>query len=502
MKKQSLINESINSQKELNKSLEDNVSLFMEFFQGDDTVTVRYFSNQEHGKIKFCVIYIDGMVDVETANRNILQPIIQSTFPKDFEGNMDVILEQVVLSNHAEKICDVDELVLRIIRGESVLLMDKSDEALVICTKGWKSRAITEPENEKVQRGSREGFVEPILVNLSMIRRRLPTPNLKIKKIVLGVQSKTNVCVCYLENIVNKQILNELLKRLKNISFDGILASGIIGELIQDSPYSLFDTLGSTERPDVAATLMLEGRIIVLVDGTPTALTLPFLFEEYFKANEDYYINFYFSTVSRMIRILSFIITITVPGLYVAILTFHQEMIPSPLIYSLSAAREGIPFPTIIETLGLLFIFEILREAGLRMSLQMGQSMSVLGALVLGSAAVEARIVSAPVIIIVALSGLTGLMTLKIKGASIIIRLMLVLLAGFMGLYGMVFGIVAIVLHLCSLRSFGVPYLLTLTSLKPGDIKDTTIRAPLWFLNKRMGFISGENKEKMGEKEK
>jgi spore germination protein KA len=203
-----------------------------------------------------------------------------------------------------------------------------------------------------------------------------------------------------------------------------------------------------------------------------------------------------------MIRILSFIITISAPGFYVAILTFHQEMIPSPLIYSLSAAREGIPFPTIIETLGLLFIFEILREAGLRMSLQMGQSMSVLGALVLGSAAVEARIVSAPVIIIVALSGLTGLMTLKIKGASIIIRLIMVLLAGFMGLFGMVFGIAAIVLHLCSLRSFGVPYLLTLTSLKPGDIKDTAIRAPLWFLNKRLGFISGKNKEKMGEEEK
>lgn len=502
MKRQRLINESINSRKKLNKSLEDNVSLFMEFFQGDDTVTVRYFSNQEQGKIRFCVIYIDGMVDVETANRNILQPIIQSTFPKNFEGNMDVILEQVVLSNHAEKISDVDELVLRIIRGESVLLMDRSDEALVICTKGWKSRSITEPENEKVQRGSREGFVEPILVNLSLIRRRLPTPNLKIKKLVLGVQSKTDVCICYLENIVNKQILNELLKRLRNISFDGVLASGIIGELIQDSPYSLFDTLGSTERPDVAAALMLTGRIIVLVDGTPTALTLPFLFEEYFKANEDYYINFYFSSVSRLIRILSFIITISVPGFYVAILTFHQEMIPSPLIYSLSAAREGIPFPTIIETLGLLFIFEILREAGLRMSLQMGQSMSVLGALVLGSAAVEARIVSAPVIIIVALSGLTGLMTLKIKGASIIIRLIMVLLAGFMGLFGMVFGIVAIVLHLCSLRSFGVPYLLTLTSLKPGDIKDTAIRAPLWFLNKRLGFISGKNKEKMGEEEK
>lgn len=501
LNKERLRNESINSQAVLNKSLEDNVNLFMEFFQGDDTVSVRYFSNREQENIKFCIIYINGMVDVETANVALIKPIIQSTFPKNFEGNMDVILGQVIISNNAEKLCNIDELVVRILRGESVLLMDKCDEALAVCTKGWKSRSISEPENEKVQRGSKEGFVEPVLVNLSMIRRRLPTPNLKFKKLVIGVQSKTDVYVCYLDNIVNKQILDELLKRLRNISYDGILASGIIGELIEDSPYSIFDTLGSTERPDTAASLLLTGRIIVLADGSPTALTLPFLFEEYFRANEDYYINIYFSSISRLIRILSFIITVLAPGLYVAILTFHQEMIPTPLLYSLSASREGIPFPTIVETLGLLFVFEILREAGLRITLQMGQSISILGALVLGTAAVDARIVSAPVIIIVAVSGLTGMMTLKIKGASIIIRLAMVLLAGFLGLYGMVFGIIAIVLHLCSLRSFGVPYLLTLTSLKPEMTLDTAIRAPLWFLEKRINFIAGENKEYIGEKE-
>ncbi|NLX64191.1 MAG: spore germination protein [Clostridiaceae bacterium] len=499
--KRRLRNESINSKKALNKSLEDNVNLFMEFFKDDDTVSVRYFSNREQDMIKFCIIYIDGMVDPETVNRNILQPIIQRTFPKNFYGNMDVVLEQIVIANNAEKLCNVDELVVRILRGESVLLMDKSDEAIAICTKGWKSRSITEPENEKVQRGPKEGFVEPVLVNLSMIRRRLPTPNLKFKKLVIGVQSKTDVYVCYLDNIVNKQILDELLKRLKNISYDGILSTGTLGELIEDAPYSCFDTIGSTERPDTAAALMLTGRIIVLADGSPTALTLPFLFEEYFRSNEDYYINIYFSSISRIIRILSFIITVLAPGLYVAILTFHQEMVPTPLLYSLSAAREGIPFPTILETLGLLFVFEILREAGLRITLQMGQSISILGALVLGTAAVDARIVSAPVIIVVAISGLTGMMTLKIKGASIIIRLIMVLLAGFLGLYGMVFGIMAIVFHLCTLRSFGVPYLLTLTSLKPEMVLDTAIRAPIWFLEKRIRFIAGENRGHIGEKE-
>lgn len=499
---QSFKNESINSQKELNKSFEDNVSLFKDIFQGDDSVTVRFFANQEQGEIRFCIIYIDGMVDVETANRNILQPIILSTLPKNFEGNIDVILEQVILSNHAEKICDVDELVIRIIRGESVLLMEQCNEGLAICTKGWKSRSITEPENEKVQRGPREGFVEPILVNLSMIRRILPTTNLKIKNIIIGAQTKTNISICYLDDIVNKQILNELLDRLNKIDYDGILASGYIAEFIQDSPYSLFDTIGSTERPDAAAAQMLEGHIVVVLDGSPTALTLPFLFEEYFKTSDDYYINFYYSSVGRILRMTSFIITILLPAFYVAILTFHQEMIPSPLLSSLSATREGIPFPTIVETMGLIFAFEILREVGMRVPIQVGQSLSILGALVLGTAAVEARIVSASVIIIVALSGLTGLMSIKIKGPSIIIRFILVLFAGFLGLYGVIFGVMGIVLHLCSIRSFGVPYLLSYTSLKPEDLKDIMIRAPLWSLKKRPAFISGKNKMKMGKASK
>ena len=177
-------------------------------------------------------------------------------------------------------------------------------------------------------------------------------------------------------------------------------------------------------------------------------------------------------------------------------------MIPSPLLYSLSATREGIPFPTVVETLGLLFVFEILREVGMRLPIQMGQSLSILGALVLGSAAVDARIVSASVIIIVALSGLTGLMSIKIKGPSILIRFILVLLAGFLGLYGVFFGILGLVLHLCSLRSFGVPYLLSITSLKPGDLKDVVIRAPIWSIKKRPAFISGKNKVKMGKASK
>lgn len=489
-----------NKNKQLMKSFEENLKIFRDLFEGDDGLAIRIFTNQEEARVRFCILFINGMVDVETVNRNIIQPIVQSTLPKDFAGNMDAILSRVVLSNYSEKISSIDELAIRITRGESVLLMEHSDEAIAICTKGWKSRAVTEPENEKVQRGPREGFVEPILVNLSMIRRKLATPDLKVKNIVIGAETRTDVSVCYLDSIANGQILEEIFDRLSKIDYDGIIESGYIAEFIEDSPYSPFDKIGSTERPDVAVSEMLEGRIVIVVDGTPTVLTLPFLFEEYFKSNEDDYLNFYYATIGKIIRMLSFIITITLPAFYVAILTYHQEMIPSSLLMSLSAAREGIPFPTIVETMGLLFVFEILREAGLRMPIQIGQSLSILGALVLGTAAVEARIVSASVIIVVALSGLTGLLSIKIKGPIITLRFILVLLAGFMGLYGLFFGIMGMTLHLCSLRSFGIPYLLTFTSLKPEDIRDILIRAPIWFVKKRPAFASGKNKRKQGKR--
>lgn len=224
------------------------------------------------------------------------------------------------------------------------------------------------------------------------------------------------------------------------------------------------------------------------------ALTIPHLFIEYFQANEDYYINFYFSSISRLLRILGFMITVSVPAVYVALVTFHQEMIPTPLLLSISAARQGVPFPTIVETILLLFVFEMLRETGTRMPTNIGQALSIVGALVLGQASVEAKIVSAPVVIVVALSGITGLMIPRIKGAAIILRFVFLLLSAFLGLYGFIFGITGLLLHLCELRSFGIPYMLHLTSLDPEDLKDTAIRAPWWYMKYRPRLIAANNR--------
>ncbi len=484
------------------RSLDENIEQFQKLFQGDDTFISRFFSNQDSAKPRFCILYIDGMVDADIANQYIIQPLVQCSLPKGSERNMDIILKQVVLSNKAEKLCDVSEIIKRILRGESALFMDGSNEVILVSTRDLRARSIQEPINEQVMRGPREGFVEPILVNLSLIRRKLATPNLKFVSRELGRYTKTRIFVCYLDGVVNHQILDEVFIRLNKIDIDGILDSGNIAELIMDAPYSPFETIGITERPDIAAADLLEGRIVILVDGTPVALTIPFLFEEYFQTDDDYYINFYFSSFNRILRYLSFFLTIASPGIYVAMLTFHHEMIPSPLLFSISAAREGVPFPTIVETIGLLFVFEIMREVGLRVPITIGQTISILGALVLGTAAVEARIVSAPVIILVAITGLTGLITPRIKTPVIIIRFILTLMAGFLGLYGVLFGMIAMFLHLCSLRSFGVPFMMAFTSLRPEDIKDSVIRAPLWLMKKRPRFISGRNRTRKGDRSK
>jgi len=478
------------------KSLDDNISEIRQIFRDDDGLVIRDFCNMYRPEIRFCLIFIEGMTDKNIINESIIRPLIRGALPDNFIGDMDVILKQVVYSNQIEKICDPGDLASRLLRGESLLLMDKCSEALAIFAEDCKARSITEPESEKSQRGPREGFVEPININLSLIRRKLPTTNLKVRNMVIGRQTRSKISICYLDGIANNEILNELISRLEKIDYDGILDSGMIAEMIEDSPYSPFDTVGSTEKPDVAVGMMLDGHIIVVVDGSPSVLTVPFLLEEYFKTSDDYYINFYFSSVSRLLRIVSFFITVLLPAFYVAILTFHQEMVPSPLLFSISAAREGIPFPTVIETLGLLVVFEILREVGMRVPMQIGQSLSILGALVLGTAAVEARLVSSSVIIVIALTGLSGIMSIKIKGPAILIRFTLVFLAGFLGLYGIVWGIMAVTLHQCSIRSFGIPYMMSFTALSPRDIRNSIIRAPYKFLKKRNPFKSGQNRMK------
>lgn len=479
----------------LDISLEQNIKMFKKIFANDDTFVFRHLVNQQDQRIKCCILFIDGMVKNEIIYESIIQPIVRNKLLNYEKDIIDDLYYGVIESNNIERVTNVDTIIESTISGDTILLIDGKAEALIISTKGWQTRSIEEPDAEKALRGPREGFTESLLVNLSLLRRKLKTPDLKFNFRTFGDKSRTKACICYIEGIANEKILQELNKRLDEINIDGVLDTGYIQELISDHPFSIFDTIGFTERPDVAAGKLLEGRITLILDGTPFALTVPHIFIEYFQTNEDYFINFYTGSVSRLIRILGFVLTISIPAIYVALTTFHQEMIPTSLFMSITAARKGIPFPIVVESLSMIIIFELLREGGARMPTYIGQALSIVGALVIGQASVEAKLVSAPMVIVIALSSITGLLISMMKTPALLLRIIFLFLASFLGLYGYIFGITGLLIHLLEMRSFGIPYMsnVDLLSLNFQDLKDTYIRAPWWYMKNRPKFIGVKN---------
>lgn len=480
----------------LEKELDKNVGLMQKIFKDDDTLIVRRFENQKHANVKCCAIFIDGMVDNKTIDEHIIMPIIQSAYLTRSQDIADDIISSAISSNSAKKTQDMDEIALDLIHGDTVLFVDGSDSAVIVSSKGWQTRAIAEPDAEKALRGPREGYTEALLVNLSMLRRKINTPELKFKFMTLGTRTNTKLCVCYLDSLIDKNVLKELMKRLNGIEIDSVLDTNYISELIKDHPMSPFKTIGTSERPDVTASKLLEGRAAIFLDGTPEVLTVPYLFVENFQVADDYYLNFYFASIGRFLRIFGFLISISVPAIYVAFITFHRELIPTNLALSIMESRQGVPFPTILECFIMLVIFEIIRETGIRMPANIGQALSIVGALVIGQAAVQAKFISAPMVIVVAITAITGLINAKLKGATIILRFTCLFACAFLGLYGYAFVIIMMLSHLFSLESFGVIYTSQLTSYHFQDIKDDVFRAPWKLMITRPNFAKRDSVRK------
>lgn len=470
--------------------LETNIKYISDIFAPDDTLQFRYLSSSSDSKLRFCLIFADGMINNKLMNDDIVCPLMNYKFPDKTDDLMELIVQNVILSNSVAKTADVDKIVQAIVYGDTVLLADGSSDVLVLNTKGWSTRSIAEPESERVLRGPREGFTESLLMNISMVRRKLRTPDLKFRYLTFGRRSRTNACICYLDSLANKKVLAELEERLGKIDIDGTLDSNYIAELIKEKPFSPLETAGNSERPDVIAANLLEGRIALFVDGSPVVLTVPHLFIEYFQSDEDYYINYVFASIGRILRLFSFFISISLPAVYLALVTYHQEMLPTPLLLSVSAARQNVPFPTALEMLIMLVTFEMLRETGARMPGIMGQALSIVGALVIGQAAVEAKIVSAPIIIIVSLTAITGLMVPRIKGYVIMQRFFLMGFASIMGLYGYLLGILAMLAQLYGTYSFGVPIMPNVYSNEFQDYKDAYVRIAWIKMRKRPSVLT------------
>lgn len=386
-----------------------------------------------------------------------------------------------------------------VLDGSALLVVDGQQEAYAVRINLTEHRAIEEPSTESVIRGPRSGFTEELDLNLYLVRKRMRTPSLRVEEQIIGEITRTRVALLYEEGIVEPNLLREVRSRLQTIKIDGVLESNYIEELIQDSPFSMFPTIQNTERPDVVAGALLEGRVALLVDGTPFALVMPLTFWGALQASEDYYSHYTIATAIRWIRFTFLFISLLFPSIYVAITTFHQEMLPTNLLLSVAAAREGSPFPALVEALLMEVTFEALREAGVRLPKPVGQAVSIVGALVIGQAAVEAGIISAPMVIVVAITGIASFTIPRYNFgyAMRLLRFPIIILAGSLGLFGIVVGLMLLLIHLCGLRSFGIPYLAPLAPLSLSGLKDVLVRVPHWMMRSRPRQVGKRNLQRM-----
>jgi len=456
------------------------------------SVDLVYYRFQSESGVQAMTVYIEGIVNKQMLSKDIMGAFISKM--NEVEGAPDVeSLKKALYVPSLKEAEKMEEVIAKITYNHVAFFVEGLDKALVIELPAENSRGIEEPSAEIVSRGPREGFVENISVNRMLIRRIVHNPDLVFEELNLGKQTKTSINLIYIDGIHNPGILKEVKKRLGRIDIDAILDSGYIQGLIKDRAYSPYNTIGITERPDVLAGRLLEGRIAILCNGSPVVLTLPYLFMENFQASEDYYNSFIGASLLRILRYIAFMVTILTPGLYVALSTHHQAMLPTKLLFSFISAREGVPFPTIIEVIALIIVFELLKETGVRMPKAIGQTISIVGALVLGQAAVEARFVSAPVVIIVAITGITSFFFYELNGAIIVSRFLVTIMSAILGMYGVMFSLIIITLHLISLTSFGIPYVSYIGSLKYQEMKDTIIRGPWWLMNLRPKDMSPHN---------
>ncbi|MDR3600084.1 MAG: spore germination protein [Desulfosporosinus sp.] len=461
-------------------------------------VVFREFFLQGKERIPCLLAAVDGMVDKNQLDQFILKPLMV-----DLAGNpemaqltlaniVDKTLQSLLPGLEFKKISKMGEAIDAILSGDAVIFFSDSREALVFGARGWANRGVAEPITESIVKGPREGFSETLRINTSLIRRKIKHPSLRIISLKLGDLTKTDLVVTYIEKVASPDIVSEVFRRLGTIKMDGMLGNGYIEEMIEDNPYSPFPQVSFTERPDVLAGKLLEGKVGIIVDGTPIVLVVPAVLTQFLNVNEDYYQRAMVAILSRFVRYLGAFVAMLAPSIYIAVTTFHQEIIPTDLLMSISAGRQGVPFPALLEALTMLAALEILQEAGLRLPKPIGSTIGIVGALVIGDAAVKASLVSPLMVIIISLTAIASyaIPTYDLSLAVRLIRIPLMILAGVLGFFGVSVGLYVIIIHLLTLRSFGVPYLSPIAPLRIRTLlQDTFVRAPWWALKRRPQLI-------------
>ncbi|MBW8350697.1 spore germination protein [Bacillus sp. IITD106] len=485
-------------------SLKDNLEMIQKKTGNSPDITIRTLKIDVESQTEIAIVYVEGIVDEDSINEFIVEPIMENQ--ERYDGSPQHILDLLVghgITLGGLNIASTwEDLFQSLMDGNTLLIIDGENKALVASTRGGEQRSVEQAESQVSVRGPRDGFTESIQTNLALVRRRIRNPNLWVETMKIGSRTKTDVSIMYLNGAVNPTIVGEVRRRLNNINIDSILESGYIEQMIEDQTMTTFPTIYHTERPDVIAGNILEGRVAIFIDGTPFVLLAPAVFIQFFQSVEDYYARFDIASALRFLRTLTFFISIIAPSVYIAGTTFHQEMIPTQLLIIIAAQRESVPFPAFVEAVMMEVTFEILREAGIRMPRAVGSAISIVGALVIGQAAVQAGIVSPAMVIVVSITAIANFATPSFAMAisARLIRFLFIGVAAIFGFYGVILGIIFLTIHLCSLRSFGVPYMTPFAPLSPDNLQDTLIRTPLWTTRERANLIMNDEENLHGSK--
>mgnify|MGYP004669877119 CR=1 FL=1 len=403
------------------------------------------------------LLTIEGMCDAGNLCKLLLDPLMALELDEKTPDGFLKWARGALLGSEQREIHTLDELFPAIMSGFAAILIDGADTGLVLGVQGFDFRAVGEPSSSVNVKGSREGFVEVIRVNMSMLRRRIKSPSLVFELMQIGNRSKTDVCIAYMSGIVSDELLRRIRERLARVNIDVLLDAGYLKPFLDAKRPSMFDGVGSTERPDIVCAKLREGRVAVLVDGTPFALIAPFLFSEHFQTLDDYSQRPLFVFFMRLLRYFSFFISMLLPGIYVAVVTFHPELLPEALLFNISTAEEGSPFSLMAEAFAIHVIYEIMREAGLRLPRPVGHAVGIVGALVVGDAAVSAGIVSAPMVMIVALTALSALVVPTLYESATLLKFAFIIFGGLWGIYGVTLLFAAVLLDIFSVNVYGVP---------------------------------------------
>lgn len=459
----------------------ENVKLIEDAFDRDDTFLNRQVQNRHNQQLKISVMVLTCMVNTDIIDRDIVNNLVTLSF----EGDADAALKAGISAYNTSLTDDANKAAIQIASGDCVILIADSPNAIIVDTKGMKQRDVSAPESEMTIAGPSEGFNENIMTCLSLVKKRVSTPKLKAEMLSLGRQSKTRAAVCYIDGIVKSGHVKTVKDRLKTIDIDAVLDANYLAETAFTEKRGIFKMCGKTSRPDVFSAKLLEGRVGIIINGTPTALTLPFLFIENFQSADDYYLNYHYANIGRVLRAMGFALSFLIPAVYLALIVHHQNMLPSEWLYSISTSQNGVPLGSILEMVLLFIIFEILRETGTRMPSSIGLALNIVGAIILGQAAVEAKLVSAPMVIVVAFSGTCGLMVSSLKGTVIYIRALYIVMAALLGIAGVFLATILLLINLYDYESIGVPYMYCTSVFNKETYQDTFFRTPIWNMNYR-----------------